>query len=483
MPKARVYYGLFACGVLWITGCTMLPGMLGSSATSGVTAQPAAPANTGHPAEPTTPPGPPAVQSGPPSPAPRVDPREVDALVAEIARKGVLEPAALEELAQNLHQTDPSVWPATRRMFEAFLVYDRQLEQRAAVAARRALEASRQAPQEPPIAPPSHDERVALSAPAVPVETAAFREPEPVRPSRSARAERTPTEQSPATRPQADARKPEREKPAEPARAKPQSSDEQKGERATASAASSSSSVSENWRDRLTATINALEAEARQMPKTPAEVDIQARLRLLYLLAERREDALKPIASAPTATQEFWSQELYGLATWMDSERTTDASRRAGEARLHLASALNRLGDLAPLMLRNLSFVYEISSFGDFKPFDRCEFTPGQEVGLYAEVENFKSEETPKGYFTSLRGKYEVFDSRGESVHKQDLSTTEEHCRNPRRDFFLGYRLHLPKSLHPGRYRLQLTVEDVKKQQVAQSSIDFTIKAGSEGTK
>mgnify|MGYP001097145665 CR=1 FL=1 len=174
--------------------------------------------------------------------------------------------------------------------------------------------------------------------------------------------------------------------------------------------------------------------------------------------------------------QDFWSQELYGLATWLDAERVTDASRRAGEAKIHLGAASGRLGELAPLLVRNLTFITRVQSYGVYEPFDKNEFVPGQDVLLYAEVENFKSEETPRGFFTVLQGRYQIFDQGGRQVAEQDLSTTEEYCRNPRRDFFLGYFLRIPKGLSPGRYRLQLTVVDVKSQKVAQSSLDFTIK-------
>ncbi len=230
------------------------------------------------------------------------------------------------------------------------------------------------------------------------------------------------------------------------------------------------------WRESLATAIQGLESELRGSPRSHAEVDLQARLRLLYLLADRRGDALKPIASAPASAQEFWSQELFGLSAWLDRERAPDPSRRAGEAKPPLADALQRLGELAPLAVRNLSFITGVQSYGNYKPFEKCEFAPGQEVLLYAEVENFKSEETPRGFHTVLRGSYQILDARGQRVANQDLNTTEEYCRNPRRDFFVGYRLHLPKRIYAGKHTLQLTLEDLKSQKIGQASVDFTVK-------
>ena len=95
---------------------------------------------------------------------------------------------------------------------------------------------------------------------------------------------------------------------------------------------------------------------------------------------------------------------------------------------------------------------------------------------LYAEVENFAAESTPKGYHTAMRSSYQIFDSRNQRVADDRGTTTEEHCQRPRRDYFIGYHLTLPKRIYPGKHTLQLTVEDLKSHKVAQSSIEFVIR-------
>lgn len=99
---------------------------------------------------------------------------------------------------------------------------------------------------------------------------------------------------------------------------------------------------------------------------------------------------------------------------------------------------------------------------------------------LYAEVENFASESTPKGYHTALRSSYQIFDGRNQRVADHQFTTTEEYCRRPRRDYFIGYHLRLPKRIYPGKHTLQLTIEDLKSQKVGQSSIELTIKSDDE---
>ena len=78
---------------------------------------------------------------------------------------------------------------------------------------------------------------------------------------------------------------------------------------------------------------------------------------------------------------------------WMPRE----SSRRSAEAKQHLAEAVEKLGQTCPLVVRNLAFCNKIQSFGCVKQFEQYDFTPGQALLLYAEVENLGSETTPQG--------------------------------------------------------------------------------------
>ncbi len=70
-------------------------------------------------------------------------------------------------------------------------------------------------------------------------------------------------------------------------------------------------------------------------------------------------------------------------------------------ANQRLNEAASRLALLSPLTVRHIAFCTEVASYGVVTPFKETEFTPGEQVLLYAEVENFKSEETPKGFRTA----------------------------------------------------------------------------------
>ncbi len=231
-----------------------------------------------------------------------------------------------------------------------------------------------------------------------------------------------------------------------------------------------------DWNSGLEQVIRALETSVESAP-SDEQARLHAQLRMLYLTAGRKNDAIKPIPSLNESEQDFFSKELYGLATYLDDQRVTDRARRAAEASRHLSEALVRLGEASTLSVKNLAFCSEVASYGVYTSFAKTEFKPGQQVLLYAELENFKSDETPKGFHTAFKSHYQILDSQGRKVEEHDFEVAEERCQNPRRDYFLRYFVTLPSRIYDGRYTLQLTVEDTVGKKVGQSTIEFTIKS------
>jgi hypothetical protein len=229
-----------------------------------------------------------------------------------------------------------------------------------------------------------------------------------------------------------------------------------------------------HWQERLAETIRAL--EANHSGSGEGDIALQARLRMLYLLAGRRDDAMRPLPAAPKASQDYWTKQIYGLSTWLDTQGTPDNARRAAATKRILDEALVRLGETAPLGVRNLSFCSAVKSYGSITPFPHAEFAPGQEVLLYAEVENFRVEATPKGNHTKLKVNYQIYDSRDQRVAEHESLPVEEFCQSPRRDFFVSYGLFLPKHPYPGKYMLQLTVEDLIKGETDSATVEFAMK-------
>jgi hypothetical protein len=443
--------------------------------------------------------------SGPQGPgntaATQPDAGAMQQVMAELQDLGALDPAGQARLMADLRQTDPVWWPMVVQQFRAALAYRRRAERglgwashpgqppagsetghdwpvrtvAATVSAEEATAGATHGLAIPATGQPVAGRGGAREGPAVAATRAT-----PGDGQRSQGLARLPGANDAALAP---AKAPQGDYPATsyPAAvhqlaSRPTDLPQDAGAAEETNEGSGNRATSADWQAELSDAIRTLETQLQGAPATADEAAQQARLRMLYLLAGRRDDALQAIPSIPPADQEFWSKQLYGLATWLDTQRTADGPHRAAEAKRILEEAISRLGESAPLVVRNLAFCTDIQSYGCTKRFRTYEFSPDQEVLLYAEVENFASEATPKGFHTSLRSSYQIFDSRGQRVADHQFTTTPDYCQNPRRDFFIGYHLRLPQRIYPGKHTLQLTIEDLESHKVGQSSIELTIK-------
>lgn len=472
------------------------------------------------------------------------DQKELLEVIEQIDELGDIDPQVREQLMADLRKTKPSLWPAMVQQFRSALAFRRQLESRDAQreAARppsqeeairdalAAVEASPQAAAAParkggevrqgagkagPM-PPTPD-LVALrpgrsSGRISPLEGRspgpASRQPPgqrsaeqkrqaspPVAASRSgdrtatttgsgregARSAIEPGAETASDRPPSGdpAAVPPGKPPAESGRIEPAHLVGQRQQAAATTASPIPVVVPQTQRD-LSAMIADLERQTTQPPRTSQEISRHAALRMLYLAAGRREDALRPIPGISPAQQDFWLQQLYGLATYLDAQHQPSPMLRAAAAQRHLREAEQKLGQLGTLTVRNLAFCTEVSSFGVYTEFDTDTFTPGQAVLLYAEIENFTSEQTDEGYRTALHSSYQVLDADGKQVAEHEYAVTEDLCKNHRRDFFMRYFLRLPAKIPNGHYTLELTIEDALANKVGQSSIGFEIRQAGE---
>jgi hypothetical protein len=404
----------------------------------------------------------------------------IESILAEVRQAQPLDAKTEEELVNNLRATPPSLWPMVVQQFHAALAYRRLAQQRDRQTRLAGIATAEGSPQplEDQVAayhrrPETHDETSPPSPPPA-REPAAVASRDERRASPSVVPLPDPREAQTASRKESSSPAPPPATTAHPTAAPP--------EEATAESAPDrpvvapyQPRVAGDWRTALGETIRLLESKVDATPQSPEEIAEHTRLRMLYLANGRRDEALRPIPSLSTSMQDFWSKQFYGLSVMLDSERNSEPSRQAGEAQRHLSDAVVRLRETAPLLVRNLSFVTDVQSYGSFKPFDKYDFRAGQRVLLYAEVENFKIKESNRGYHTAMQSSYRILDARGQRIAEHDFGTNEEHCQNPRRDFFIGYEFAMPKDIPAGRYTLQLTVTDLNGDKIGQSSVDFTI--------
>jgi hypothetical protein len=213
--------------------------------------------------------------------------------------------------------------------------------------------------------------------------------------------------------------------------------------------------------------IEALEADIRyrrsDSPNDEELPRLEQQLRLAYLTAGRLDDAVAAVESLDAQQQEAYKNLMFGLGVWISPDEARRPPLRSAKVLHSLRDATSDLAASSKLELRNLVFCERVDYFGWYTEFPRKEFQPKQQVILYAEVENFSAEHKgPAGYETELQGSYEILDASGQIIASRQLQLDKEICKNIRRDYFLAYRIYMPDSIPPGRYRLELTIEDLK---------------------
>lgn len=477
MPNPLMVRRLLALALCLSMGCAVSPGAkkssaalatdptsaISNSATNGGPASPPTAVNGSNssatPATPATPAAGQAATNGNPAGAAKgasssaPDPRVLDDVLAQIGELGPIEPEVRKRLIDDLHQTDPSYWPMLVQTFRASLEYRRRSQRKAAEAVANDGPENRATDvlARPGTDPLPGSEKAQLGQPPPPA--ASYITPVAANMPASSASSASTASTAPSGLP-ADGGKP----PAPPV-----------------AQAGSTKGEASDWRRHLDAAIAELERQTREHTGEDDAWTKQVYLRLLDLAAGRRDDALRPITGLPPAQQDYWARQIFALSASLD-QGTTDAGRRAAEAGLHLSRAVAALGEQAPLVVHNLAFCTDVHSYGVLKRFEPAEFHAGQQLLLYAEIENFKSEESAQGFHTSLEASFQINDRQGRRVAHDELSLTEEHCQNRRRDFFVRYFITLPKNIYEGDYTLDLTVEDKLGHKINQGSIDFSVK-------
>jgi hypothetical protein len=208
---------------------------------------------------------------------------------------------------------------------------------------------------------------------------------------------------------------------------------------------------------------------------------LEAKLRLLQAIEHRFAESLVPINGSPEE-QAFWKelcgalQELFDpQATPYDDKRATLALRRLDEATRHLSKT-------ADLDVARLAFCTAVERFGQYDEFEEYVFSADQETLLYVEVRRFAAETVERpypGYRTALEGSYRIVEVGGGKRWAEHIfPVAEEVSRSPRSDFFIAYRVYLPKNLPAGKYRLEFNLHDQVGDKHGSGWLDFAVKSG-----
>ena len=205
----------------------------------------------------------------------------------------------------------------------------------------------------------------------------------------------------------------------------------------------------------------------------------QVSLRLLSLIGDRPQDALEPIPGIDNTQKEFLQKLLWAQVNYFDTTTMPEPGQRATTTIEQLDDAIRSLQPRADLKLRHLALCRQIQTFGDYEPFEKNAFSPGQGVLLYVEVENFTSRPTDDGrHETLLKSMITIREVSGDGqiVHEIPVGVTPDICRTTRRDYFHNYEFKFPRTLALGQYVLRLTVTDLHGNKMASESLKFVLR-------
>ncbi len=375
------------------------------------------------------------------------------------------DPAAADQLWKQLQGVKPSLWPLAVQQFKASYDYHRELNRETA----------------PPSAMPPSYPQTTPTRPESPSNAAHFHSSQSQPPRE---AELPPRLQTPMAGHVA--------KPidAEPAISIPSWQDVQRqvlqasyGPMAPISEDHHSSPLRTNedqasrgdWRESLDNAITELQSNTTDEPRTRNEAYLIARLRLLQLVAGDKSAAVENVPGLTPTEQSYWSGQSMAISTLLDPPSETPAEARVSLASHHLAKAAKQLSELADLEVRNLVFCKDIHGFGEYDAAPDNKFRAGDEVRLYFEIDNYRSESTSDGHRTSIDCSYEVLDAAGNRVDGAESAAVEDLCKSRRRDFYANYSLTLPERIYAGKYRLKLTLHDRLADKLGSQTIEFEI--------
>jgi hypothetical protein len=393
-----------------------------------------------------------------------------DAVLRELQTIGSVDPAAAQQLVARLQDVKPSLRALVAQQFRTSWEYHRQFAasnpdtQLATGNQARPVEhvANLPAEYQPPATPPAP-----TAAPTTQPPAALPTPPTTMGESTSAQPAATPQPQASST-PTAEA---------EVVHASYESSAQLlPTPDAPPEADDAEVSTPRDWQDALTLTIQQLSTTSPAEPRNTDEAYQHVRLRLLQLVAGDREHALEPIPGLTPTEQTYWSNQFFAISTLLETEEQPDDQQRANLAATQLAEASAKLGELSHLVIRGTTFCEKVYGYGDYDALEEAVFAPGHTVTLYAEIGNFRSESTEKGYHTSLATSYEVLDQAGNRVEGGEFGNVDDYCLNKRKDFYIEYTFQLPDRIYASNYQLRLLIRDRLSGKISKSTIDFEIK-------
>jgi hypothetical protein len=202
----------------------------------------------------------------------------------------------------------------------------------------------------------------------------------------------------------------------------------------------------------------------------------EAKLRLLELVNNNRNEAARPFKEMDKPFNEYWGDQMLGFAALMDELANPDDKSRYVTAAFRIDEALMDLRQLCPIRIRNIRFAEDVWAFADYLPrSEECQ--AGEKLGVYLELENPSVRRTGGGYNVSASVSYEIRSNSGSVLEKYSDIAIQSSLPNQRRDYYVHLKIPLPESISPGEYQLRISVTDLNDEsmQFAEEQIPFKV--------
>jgi hypothetical protein len=128
------------------------------------------------------------------------------------------------------------------------------------------------------------------------------------------------------------------------------------------------------------------------------------------------------------------------------------------------------------LSIGDLRLCRKVLGFGSFEPLASDRVKAGQQLLVYCELTGIQYEERGDDFVSRISSRVEVKAADGGPVlWSRELGDAQDVCRRRRRDYYVNYRVELPRTLGPGSYRLRLLQTDLVAGSAISGDIPFEI--------
>jgi hypothetical protein len=125
--------------------------------------------------------------------------------------------------------------------------------------------------------------------------------------------------------------------------------------------------------------------------------------------------------------------------------------------------------------VRNACFASRVRAWGVVDRFETAEFSPGQELIVYFELDQLSSRESADGHTTRIDTAFRLVDADGRRIHEWTFEPLEETCSSHRHDYFARYLVSVPVSAPAGSLRLEIAVSDTLAGRTAHATLPLAV--------